>query len=115
LQDSRLIDWSRTMEGTALDPVLRTLPACPRLRKVLVMNRCAIIGAMRVLLQLTKDTHLTLETDHWLAVADEIRQGRCNIKHLPLPKQIQGSSFKAIEAVEAIGSGVRLNCNLEYE
>jgi hypothetical protein len=29
LQDFRLIDWSRTMEGTALDPVLRTLPACP--------------------------------------------------------------------------------------
>jgi hypothetical protein len=76
------------MEGTALDPVLRTLPACPRLRTVVVMNRCASIGAMRALLQLTKDTHSTLETDHWLAVAydafcDMLRVNTSPVLELP--------------------------------
>jgi hypothetical protein len=69
-------------QGLSLDPVLWELPAFPRLQRVDIMTRCASAYAMKNLLQLRKDTHLILETDHWLAVADEIREGRCNMKHL---------------------------------
>ena len=112
MQDFSLIDWSRTMEGTDLDPLLQTLSACPHLRRVVIMTRCASTGAVKNLLQLPKDTHLTLETDHWLALADEIRQGHCNIKHLSLNK-FQSSSSQDTEAIKAIASAIRLDRNLE--
>jgi hypothetical protein len=115
LQDFRLIDWSRTMEGTAFDPLLRALPACPhlRLRRVVIMTRCASTGAMKALLQLPKDTHLTLETDHWLAVAAEIRQVRCNIKRIYRYNKLKSSSSEATEAVKAVASAIRLDRNLK--
>jgi hypothetical protein len=42
---------------------------------------------MKILLQLPKDADLTLvltNKEHWLAVADGIREGKCNIKSLSL-------------------------------
>jgi hypothetical protein len=67
------------MEDTALDPLLQTLSACSHLRRVVIMTRCSSTGAIQNLPQLAKDAHLTLETDHWSALTDGIRQGRCNI------------------------------------
>jgi hypothetical protein len=112
LQDFRLIDWSRTIEGTSLDPVLRALSACPHLQRVDIMTKCASADATKNLLHLRKDTHLILETDHWLAVADEIRQGRCNIKHLFI-HILRSSSSEDTEVVKAIASAIRLDRNLE--
>jgi hypothetical protein len=50
--------------------------------------------------------------EHWLAVADGIREGQCNIKQLSLDMP-QGSSSEATEAVKAIASAIRLDHNLE--
>jgi hypothetical protein len=108
----RLIDWSQTV-GTSLDPVLRALIACPHLQRVEIMTKCASADALRTLLHLQKDTQLILETDHWLAGADEIRRGRCTIKHLSLVRH-QSSSSESTEAVKAIASALRLDRNLEF-
>jgi hypothetical protein len=100
----------------SFDPVLRALPACSHLREVLINTRNASAGAMKALLQLPKDTDLTLyqsNKEHWLAVADEIRRGRCNIKHLSLIRH-QSSSSESTEAVKAIASALRLDRNLEF-
>jgi hypothetical protein len=69
-------------------------------------------GATRTLLQLPKGTHLFLETDHWLAVAEEIRRGRCNIKHLYVHRR-RSSSSEDTEVAKAIASAIRLDRNLE--
>jgi hypothetical protein len=63
---------------TALDPVPRALLPCPNLRKVIITTKCASADVTKNLLQLhlATELHLVLGTDHWLAVADEIRQGR---------------------------------------
>jgi hypothetical protein len=70
---------------------------------------------MRNLLKLgpTTELCLVLETDHWLAVADEIRQGRCNVQTLDLCMcQVTGS--EATEAVKAIASAIREDHNLDH-
>jgi hypothetical protein len=112
LQEFRLLDWSETVEGTALDPVLRALLACFHLQRVIIMTRCASASAIKRVLQLPKGASLHLETDHWLVVADEIRHGRCNIKHLHVHK-LRRSSSEDTEVVKAIASAIRLDSNLE--
>jgi hypothetical protein len=101
-----------TTQITALDHVLRALPACSHLRKVVIITKCASTDAMKNLLQLTPATklRLVLETEHWVAMADEIRQGRCKIKYLSLSMN-QGDATKAVKAV---ASAIRLDQNLEH-
>jgi hypothetical protein len=100
---------------TTLDPVLRVLPACPRLRKVVIMTKCVSAAAMQNLLQLrpATDLRLILETEQWLAVANEIRHGRCNVQRLTLA-MLKGESSMATEAVKAVASAIKLDHNLKY-
>jgi hypothetical protein len=56
---------------------------------------------------------LALNTEQWLAVADGIRQGRCNIKNLYLDK-LESSSSEDTEAIKALASAIRLDQNLEH-
>jgi hypothetical protein len=96
------------------DLILRALPACPHLRKVRITTTCASAGAMKTVLQLPKDADLALiisNKEHWLTVADGIREGRCNVKHLYL---LQTSSSEDTEVVKALASAIRLDCNLEH-
>jgi hypothetical protein len=111
LQDFIWVDTCSRPEAaqiTALDPLLRVLPACPHLRKVTIITTCASADAMKNLLQLHSATHLhlVLETNHWLAVADEIRQGKCNIKNLKLAMR-RGTISGATETVKAVASAIR--------
>jgi hypothetical protein len=50
------------------------------------MAECASADAIRNLLQLhsAAELHLLLKTEQWLAVADGIRCGRCNVRSLTL-------------------------------
>jgi hypothetical protein len=48
-----------------------------------------------------------------MAVADEIRRGRCNVKRLTLA-MLQGVTSDATEAVQALTSAIQLDCNLEH-
>jgi hypothetical protein len=100
---------------TPLDPVLRALPACPHLREVTIMTRCASSDGMKNLLQLRPATELSLvlEMDMWLAVADEIRRGRCNVQTLILSMP-QVTRSEVTQAVQALASAIELDCNLEY-
>jgi hypothetical protein len=100
---------------TALDPVFRTLVACPHLWKVTVMTNCASADAMKNLLQLQSatDLRLLLETENWLAVADEIRRGRCNVRFLDLA-MFRVAESDATKAVKAVASAIRLDQNLEH-
>jgi hypothetical protein len=68
------------------------------------MTASSDADTVRNLLQLPKDTVLTLvllSSEHWLAVAEYIRQGHCYIKQLSLVMIIISSS-KDTEAVKAI-------------
>jgi hypothetical protein len=115
LQTFNWVDYCSRMEAAPVDlspdPVLRALPACPHLREVLIKTSCDITGAIKNLLQLGPATELrlVLETDQSFAVADAIRQGHCNIKHLCLDMFLSSSS----EAIKAIASAIRLDRNLE--
>jgi hypothetical protein len=97
--------------------VLRALPDCPHLRKVDIMTKYASADAMKnlLLVQLRPATELrlVLEMDHWLAVANEIRQGRCKIKSLNLA-MLHVSSSRATEAVKALASVIHLDRNLKH-
>jgi hypothetical protein len=110
-------DWNgqEAAQSAAPDPVLLALPACPQLRVVTIMTKCASADAVKNLLQLhsTTELHLVLETNRWLAVADEIRQGRCNIRRLTL-SLLRGIVTEATEAVDAVASAIRLDRNLEH-
>jgi hypothetical protein len=118
LQEFGWIDHCSRVEVaqiTAVDHVLWALPACPHLRKVVIMTNCASTDARKNLLQLHMATELrlVLETEHWLAVADEIRQGRCNVQRLTLA-MFQGEKSEVTEAVQALASAIQLDCNLEH-
>jgi hypothetical protein len=97
------------------DPVLLALLGCPHLQSVTVATKCANPNTVRSLLQLPmiKVLLLILESEHWFAVADEVRQGRCRVKNLALG-MVQSSSSEATEAVKALASAIRLDCNLEH-
>jgi hypothetical protein len=117
LQEFGWFDWNAlgAAQNPSLDTVLRALPACPRLRKVDIMTKCASADAMKNLLQLHSATelHLVLEKGHWLAVADEIRQGRCNVQRLTL-SMLQGTRSEATEAVKSLASAIEMDRNLTY-
>jgi hypothetical protein len=53
---------------------------------------------------------VVLETDQWLARANEIRRGRCNVQRLTF---LQVARSKAAEDVKAVASAIRWDCNLE--
>jgi hypothetical protein len=118
LQEFIWVDICSRMEAapqfTALDPGLRALPACPHLRKVVVRTKYASPGALKHLLQLRPATelYLVLEMDPWLALADEIRRGRCNVQRLTLC-MVQVTRSEATEAVKALASAIRLDRNLK--
>jgi hypothetical protein len=59
------------------------------------------------------ELRLALGKDDWLAVANEIRQGRCNVRSLYLDMMYVAESV-AIEAVKAVASAIRLDRNLEH-
>jgi hypothetical protein len=64
-------------------------------------------------LGLTK-LHLKVNTEHWLALADGIRQGHCTIKNLHLALLLQKSSSKATEAMKAVASAIREDSCLDF-
>jgi hypothetical protein len=102
----------------SLDPVLRALPACPHLRRVFIKTERASADALEDLLQLTNtslDLTLALTPDHWLAVADGIRQGRCNLLSLTLI-MLQGTSPNATEAeaVKEVASAIQTDRHLTF-
>jgi hypothetical protein len=89
LQEFTWADWCplpEAAQSAALDPLLRALAASPHLQGVVTATTWASDDAMQNLLQLgpAADLRLVLERDHWLAVTDEIRQGRCNVQRLTL-------------------------------
>jgi hypothetical protein len=69
---------------------------------------------MKHLLQLPSAVELclVLEQENWLAVADEIRRGRCNVRSLDLHIPSVTRS-EATEAVKAVASAIQLGCSLE--
>jgi hypothetical protein len=119
LQDFTWLDFvSRLQAGSvdlSSDLVLQALPSCPHLQSACIMTECGSARAIQNLLQLPSATYLqlALNTEHWLAIADGIGQGHCNIEHLYLALQLQSSNSKDTEAVKAIASAIRLDCNLE--
>jgi hypothetical protein len=119
LREFTWFDYVSRLQGApvdlSLDLVLQALPACPHLRKVSITTQCASAGAMKTLLQLPKDTELSLvisNKEDWLAVADGIREVQCNIKQLSLV-MFQNSSSEGTEAVKAFAGAIRLDHNLE--
>jgi hypothetical protein len=100
---------------TAVDPILQTLSACPHLRNVAIMTKCASTDAIQTLLQLRPATvlHLIgLGAEYWMAVADAIRRGRCHVQMLTFA-MCQITRSEATEAVQAIANAIQLDCNLE--
>jgi hypothetical protein len=102
------------VQSAALDPVLQTLSACLRLQPVFIMTKFVSANAIRNLLQLPTGTELCLilSPDYWLAVANEIRVGRCLIKNLDID-MFSSSSSEATEAVKAVASAIREDRHLE--
>ena len=90
------------------------MSACPHLQLVFIKTEFASADAIRNLLQLPTGAELCLilTPDHWLAVADEIRLGRCHIKDLNL-KVFSSSSSEATEAVIVVASAIREDRHLE--
>jgi hypothetical protein len=120
LQVFAWIDWyynEEAAQGVALDTLLRALQesACPNARTIFITTACASASATKKLLQLgpATDLHLVVNTELWLAVADGIRQGRCNVKKLYLGK-LYSSESKNTEGVKAIASAIRLDRKLEH-
>jgi hypothetical protein len=105
-----------TAQITAPDPVLQALSACPHLRKATIMTECASLDAMKNLLQVHSgtDLRLALRKDDWFAVANEIRQGRCNVRYLYLATMLRVAESDATEGVKAVASAIRLDRNLEH-
>jgi hypothetical protein len=117
LEEFTWLDWFSPLAplDLSLDPVLLALPACPHLRKVTMMTKFASIDTTKNLLQLRPATclFLVLETEQWLAVADEIRQGRCNVQTLTL-RMLRRTISEATKAAKAVASAIRLDHNLRY-
>jgi hypothetical protein len=107
--------WIEAAQNTPLDPMLCALRACHHLRKVAIKTTNASCDAMKNLLQLKSatDLHLLMTTDQWLAVADEIRRGRCNARFLDLAMYSVETSV-ATEAIIAVASAIRLDQNPEH-
>jgi hypothetical protein len=118
LQEFTLNDICSRLEAAhinALDPVLQSLHACPHLRKVCILTKCASADVMKNLLHLQSATELclVLKTDQWLAVTDEIGHGRCNIQTLTLA-MMQVTRSEATTSVQALAGAIQLDRNLEH-
>jgi hypothetical protein len=102
--------------NSAVDPVLRALPACPHLRKVTILTECGSADGMKSLLQLqsTTEVRVRLKAEHWLPVVDEIRSGRCHVASLTLIVALEATRPEATEAVKALASAIRLDQTLEH-
>jgi hypothetical protein len=118
MQEFMWIDtWSPRQEAqrdTSLDPLFRALPDCPHLRKATIMTECASSDALRNLLHSPRLAVLSLimNMEHWLAVADDIRQGRNEIRVLELATMFEGTSAETTGAIQAIASAIRQDQNL---
>jgi hypothetical protein len=93
LQQFRLIKWTVTVGPApldlSLDPVLRALPACPHLRKVLIVTNCASADAMKNLLQLRPATALHFRSEHRALVGGGRRDSTGSLQcQTPLPRYI---------------------------
>jgi hypothetical protein len=110
-----LYSQTEAAQITTIDSVLQALPACQHLREVDMRTKYASADAIRNLLQLQSATELrlVLKMDHWLAVADEIRRGRCNVRSLDL-FLLPVTTSEATEAVKALASAMLLDQNLEH-
>jgi hypothetical protein len=103
LQAFTWVDWCFEGEEQAEahpNPVLRALPACPHLRKVTIISKCASADDLKNLLRVRSviDLCLILETmEQWLAVVGEVRLGRCLIKNLNLGMLQSLSSKKLLK------------------
>jgi hypothetical protein len=97
-------------QNTALDLLLEALSACLHLRKVTIMTVYGSADAMANLLHLNTATelHLVLQTEHWLAVANEIREGRCNVQALTLTL-LEDTRSEATEAIKAVARAIQLD------
>jgi hypothetical protein len=116
LQEFTWVDFCpRVQDATAINPVLWALPACPHLRKVSITTKCASANTMKKQLQLHKatDLYLLLGKENWLAVANEIRRGRCNVQTLTLA-MLQVTRSEATEAVKAVARAILLDQHLEH-
>jgi hypothetical protein len=104
----------QAQRNTSLDPVLQALSACPHLRKVCIMTKCASADAVRKLLHLPTiaNLYLVLNKEHWLAVANEIQHGRNEIRGLLALVVFEGTSSAATEAVKVIAGAIRRDHSL---
>jgi hypothetical protein len=113
LEDFRWLDMCSPQEAQQdtffLDPVLQALPACPHLKYATIFTKCASSDAVRNRMYSPTATkfHLLLNTEHWLAVADEIRLGHCNLKNLTLDLFRCTHSGEVIAAAKAIANSIR--------
>jgi hypothetical protein len=57
---------------------------------------------------------LLLETEQWMAVADEIRQGRCFVQRLTLVMIQEDERSEASKAIQAVLRAIRWDSNLEH-
>jgi hypothetical protein len=108
-------DQLEAAQIATFDPVLRALSTCTHLRMVYIIAAYASADAIKNLLHLQSATelHLILETEQWLAVADEIQQGRCNVRVLHLT-MLECPMSEATEAVQKIANAIRFDSNLDY-
>ena len=91
--------------------------AFPHLRQAVITTECASADALKHLLQLHSAIFLNLGLGkkNWLAVADEIRRGRCNVQSLILAlSTVQGAISDATEAVKAVAGAIGMDRNLEH-
>jgi hypothetical protein len=79
------------------------------------MPTYASADAMKNLLQLQSATklNLVLEIEQWLAVADDIQQGCCNVRVLHLT-MLECPISEATEAMRKIANAIRFDSNLDY-
>jgi hypothetical protein len=100
-------------QDISLDPVLQALPACPHLKHATIFTKCASTDTVRNLMHSPRLTSLSLKlnTEHWLAVANEIQHGRNKIRVLGLA-MFEGTSSEATAALKAIASAIRRDRNL---
>jgi hypothetical protein len=99
----------------SVDTILRALPASPHLRKVFIATERASADAWKELLQmhLATDLYLALKKECWLAVSDEIRQGRCNVQRLTM-SLFRGRVSETTEAVQVVASAIQMDHNLTH-
>jgi hypothetical protein len=109
-------DQLRAMNSATVDPVLRAVPVCPHLQKVTIFSQCGSTDAMKNLLQLQTTTELNvrLNMEQLLAVADEIRCGRCRVVSLDLGVADRATRSEVTEGIKAVASAIVLDQTLEH-